>query len=105
MTLDEGPFREVQQTTMQDSMPKTKDKPAQEIRIGAIKAAIWRNETTGGVRYNVTFSRIYKDKEDDQWKSTDSFGRDDLLVLGKVADAAHTWIFQQSQEREVEAQN
>jgi len=90
---------------MQDTMPKQKDKPVNEVRIGAIKAAIWKNDTTGGVRYNVTFSRIYKDKDDDQWKSTDSFGRDDLLVLGKVADAAHTWIHQQAQEREGEAQN
>ena len=84
-------------------MPKPKDKPTQEIRIGAIKAAIWKNDTATGVRYNVTLSRIYKDKEDDQWKSTDSFGRDDLLVLAKVADIAHTWIFQQSQERDSDA--
>ena len=90
---------------MQDIMPKPKERPTHEVRIGAIKGAIWRNETTGGVRYNVTFSRLYKDKEDDQWKSTDSFGRDDLLVLGKVADVAHTWIFQQSQERETDAPN
>jgi len=90
---------------MQDTMTKPKDKPANEVRIGAVKAAIWRNDTAGGVRYNVTFSRIYKDKEDDQWKSTDSFGRDDLLVLGKVADIAHTWIHQQSQERDTDAQS
>ena len=90
---------------MQDTMPKPKEKPANEIRIGAIKAAIWKNDTAGGVRYNVTFSRIYKDKDDDQWKSTDSFGRDDLLVLVKVADTAHTWIHQQAQEREADAHN
>lgn len=85
---------------MLDNMPKGKDRPAHEVRIGAVKAAIWKNETAGGVRYNVTLSRIYKDKEDDQWKSTDSFGRDDLLLLGKVADTAHSWIFQQSQPAE-----
>ena len=90
---------------MQDTMPKPKDRPTHEVRIGAIKAAIWKNDTAGGVRYNVTFSRIYKDKEDDQWKSTDSFGRDDLLVLGKVADIAHTWIHQQTQERDTDAQS
>ncbi len=49
-----------------------------------------------GVRYNVTFSRLYKDN--DQWKSTESFGRDDLLVLGKVADQTHSWICMQGQE-------
>lgn len=86
-------------------MPKTKDKPIHEVRIGAIKAAVWKNEVTGGVRYNVTLSRLYKDREDDQWKSTDSFGRDDLLVLAKVADAAHTWICAQHQEKETEPQD
>jgi hypothetical protein len=32
-----------------------------------------------GPFYNVTVSRSYK--EGDSWKSSDSFGRDDLLVL------------------------
>lgn len=69
-----------------------KQKPVHEIRLGSIKAAIWQNQTENGTRYNVTVARIYKDAE--QWKSTDSFGRDDLLVLAKVADLAHTWIFE-----------
>ena len=86
-------------------MQRPKEKPVHEVRIGAIKGAIWKNETANGVRYNVTFSRLYKDKDDDQWKSTDSFGRDDLLVLGKVADTAHTWIHSQGQERETETQS
>ena len=75
-----------------------KTKPAAEVRIGGVKAAIWKNETETGVRYNATFSRIYKDGE--SWKSTDSFGRDDLLVLGKVADEAHSWIFAQVPEED-----
>ena len=89
---------------MEDTMQRPKEKPSTEVRLGAVKAAVWKNETAGGVRYNVTFSRIYKDKEDNQWKSTDSFGRDDLLVLAKVADMAHTWIHQQTQERDSDAQ-
>ena len=68
----------------------SRTQPAHEVRLGAIKAVIWKNDTDSGVRYNVTFQRLYRDGED--WKSTDSFGRDDLLVLGKVADLAHTWI-------------
>jgi hypothetical protein len=76
----------------------TKQKPIHEVRLGLIKAAVWKNETETGVRYNVTFSRIYKDGDD--WKSTDSFGRDDLLLLSKVADQTHSWIFAQAQENE-----
>lgn len=78
-------------------MPKEKQKPVHEVRLGAIKAAVWKNETENGARYNTTVSRIYKDG--DEWASTDSFGRDDLLTLGKVADLAHTWIHQQAQEK------
>ena len=77
---------------------QTKAKPIHEVRLGHIKAAVWRSETEAGVRYNVTFSRLYKDG--DTWKSTESFGRDDLLLLAKVPDNTHSWIFTQSQEEE-----
>jgi hypothetical protein len=63
--------------------------------MGRIRAAIWENETQNGSRHNVTFSRLYKDG--DQWKDSQSFGRDDLPLLTKVADVAHTWIFEQNQ--------
>jgi hypothetical protein len=79
-------------------MPK--DKPAHEVRLGAIKAAIWKNDTPNGVRYNATFSRLYRDA--DEWKMTDSFGRDDLLVLAKIADQAHSWIHDQAREEKEE---
>jgi hypothetical protein len=77
-------------------MTKERQKPAHEVRLGSIKAAVWKNTTASGTRFNVTFSRLYKDG--DQWSSTESFGRDDLLVLGKVADQAHSWICAQTQE-------
>ena len=67
-------------------------KPVDEIRIGRVKATVWKNGTEDQPRYNVTFSRLYK--EGDQWKSTQSFGRNDLLVLRKVADQAHSRLFE-----------
>ena len=79
-------------------MTTPKQKPTYEVRLGFIKAAVWRNQTEAGIRYNVTFCRLYK--EGDDWKSTESFGRDDLLLLGKVADEAHTWIFAQQNQDE-----
>jgi hypothetical protein len=80
--------------TEKDDMAK---KPVHEIRLGRVKAAIWENETQNGSLHNVTFSRLYKDDED-QWNDSTSFGRDDLPLLVKVADMVHTWIFQQKQE-------
>ena len=71
-------------------------KPIHEVRIGSIKAAIWENQVENNTRYNVTLSRIYKDGKD--WKSTASFGRDDLPLVAKVADQAHTWIFAEKRQ-------
>ena len=62
-----------------------------------IRAAIWPNETETGTRHNVTISRLYKDGDD--WKDSTSFGRDDLPLVAKVCDQAHTWIFEQAVER------
>jgi hypothetical protein len=77
-------------------MPKqeSKQKPVHEIRLGRVKAAIWENETDNGTRHNVTVARLYKDG--DQWKQTTSFGRDDLPLVAKVADLAHSWIYEQA---------
>jgi hypothetical protein len=72
---------------------QTKARPVHEVRMGRIRAAVWENETQNGTRHNVSFSRLYKDGE--EWKDSSSFGRDDLPLLGKVADLAHTWIFEQ----------
>lgn len=76
----------------------TKTKPVQEIRLGSIKATIWENSVGDGTRYNVNISRLYKDGE--EWKSTESFGREDLLLVAKVADRAHTWIFEHPPAKE-----
>ena len=71
-----------------------KQKPA-EVRIGAIKATIWTNESESGPWHSVTFSRLYKDGE--EWKNTGNFRRDDLLLLAKVVDHAHTRILELQQ--------
>jgi hypothetical protein len=65
-------------------------KPVHELRLGLIKAAIWENTVGDNLLYNVTFARIYK--KEAEWKASDTFGRDDLLVLAKLADQAHSWI-------------
>ena len=70
-------------------MADTHKKPVAEVRIGAVKAAVWLNRLEDGrARYNATFVRLYRDG--DQWKDTRSFGRNDLLPLAKVADLVHT---------------
>lgn len=65
--------------------------PVKTIRLGRLKAAVWENGADQRTFFNVTFARTYLD-EQKQWHDADSFGRDDLLLLGKLADQAHTFI-------------
>ena len=73
------------------------NRPIHEIRLGHVKAVIWANESEkdGVIRHNVSVNRLYKDG--DNWATTQSFGRDDLPLLSKVVDLAHTWIFVETQ--------
>jgi hypothetical protein len=69
--------------------------PVHEVRMGSIKAAIWANDTKNGSRHSVKITRLYKDGDD--WRTADTFGRDDLPLVEKAAAMAHAWIFQEAQ--------
>jgi hypothetical protein len=79
-------------------MSKSNQRPVHEIRFGCITAAIWRQETANGVFHNVSITRIYRD-EKDEWQRSTSFGRDDLPLVQKVADRAHSWIYEHGREK------
>jgi hypothetical protein len=64
--------------------------PVKTFRLGRIKAAVWENENEQKF-YSVTFARTYVG-------DTDSFGRDDLPLVAKLADQAHTFIFERLAE-------
>ena len=61
-----------------------------EFRFGRVEPPIGANETERGTMHSVTFQRLYHDGK--EWQTTETFGRDDLLLLAKVTDQAHTWI-------------
>ena len=70
-------------------------KPVKKFNAGSISCALWENEIPGengakAVVLRATVERRYKDK-DGQWKSSGSFGRNDIplvqYVLGKAFDA------------------
>lgn len=80
--------------TNQNASSNHTNKPIEDVRLGAIRGAIWRNtDQQGRDRFNVTFERGYTDSNGD-WQSSTSYGRDDLLTLAKVADLANTRIFE-----------
>ena len=86
-----------------------KDRPARVVRIRNIRGNVWANRLEGGqIVYNVTIDRIWRndDKineggeiiEKGEWHQSQSFGKDDLLLVGKVADLCHTFIYKRLQD-------
>ena|SRR6516225_7449912 len=69
--------------------------PVKTFRLGRIKAAVWENEGEQKF-YSVTFARTYA--EANNYHDSDSFGRDDLPLVAKLADQAHTFIFERLAE-------
>jgi hypothetical protein len=69
-----------------------RSRPITTFRLGRIKAAVWENKAEKRKFYNVTFSRSYVDEEK-RFHDANSFGRDDLPLVAKLADEAHTFIF------------
>ncbi|WZP00544.1 hypothetical protein EP7_002191 [Isosphaeraceae bacterium EP7] len=77
-----------------------RNRPVHSVSLRNIRAAVWANDGEQGACFNATLARLYKDGEGN-WRSSESFGRDDLLLLAKVADMAHTWISEQLQAQDV----
>lgn len=74
-------------------MSQENNKPIHKIRISSVSASIFRNTSSEGkVYFNAVVERSYKDGDD--WKRTSSYGMTDTLALGKVADLASTWMFE-----------
>tara|TARA_R110002096_G_scaffold48810_9_gene129165 strand:- start:16 stop:297 length:282 start_codon:yes stop_codon:yes gene_type:complete len=73
-------------------MDENNNRPVHEIRMSGVKASIWKNETkTGGSFYSASFHTLYRDSEG-SWRRSSSFGREDLLLLAKVANEVHTYM-------------
>lgn len=65
-------------------------KPAARLTLYPITATIWRNEGKEGRKsYSTEFERRYRDTEG-TWKSSRTFNSDELLLLAKIADLAHS---------------
>jgi len=87
-------------------MSNSSTKPIAEVRRGAVKASIWKNAIDDGNNsrnvFNVTFQRLYRD-EQSKWHGSESFGRDDLLIMAQVAQKAFDRIHElQQSERQTE---
>lgn len=80
----------------QTSEPK--QRPADTLRDGPLKATIWERNTETGSMFNTKLSRSYQDKEGN-FKETDSFRSRDMLAVGELSRAAHSRISELKQQR------
>lgn len=70
---------------------ETAQPPVARLRLGLLNASIWQRTSDDNVFYSVSFERRYRDAQGN-WQSTHSYNADDLLLLAKLADRAHTEI-------------
>ena len=74
-------------------------KPVKQFKLGRTVAAVWEHEHEGRTFFNVSFSQVFKQSDDAPWRRGHSFGRDELPLVAKVADQAHTWMYEEEQRR------
>lgn len=75
----------------------TKTRPVETLRDGALKAAIWKNESENGDFFAVTFARTYKDGKGDL-QDTDSYSGAQLLRLAHLATKAYDRVAKLTRE-------
>lgn len=69
-------------------------KPAARINLHPVSASIWKNiSQKGEALYSVTYQCRYKDS-DGKWSYSNNFGPAESLLLSKVADLAHSKIYE-----------
>ena len=79
-------------------------KPKKQFRMGLVVASVFDQPTENGTIFNVSITKLYKENPDQpEWSRSTSFNRDDLPLVGKVADLAWTWIHENQQSERAEA--
>lgn len=69
--------------------------PVHEIRLGAVRAAIWEESGIDGPRFRISLSRAKRPGEYDA--RPDRFDPEDLPLMAEIADLAHLWICEQAE--------
>lgn len=76
-------------------------RPVKVFRLRGISASVFRNAGKSDGRdvsfHKVSVQRTYRDGDD--WKTTTSFSRDDLPVVGLLTQQAWEWILETEASR------
>ena len=65
-------------------------RPAFEVKVGAIQGSAWKNESEDGLYYyTVSITRLYKDRQN-RWQRSSAFRQTDLSAVGDVVAQLQT---------------
>lgn len=76
-----------------ESEQQDRNPPVYSDRRGRMDLAIWKNETSSGLRYISEITRSWKDGDD--YNTTHRLDEQDLLAAAKLNHVADDWISQQ----------
>ena len=78
----------------------TNQKPLHQIRIGAIRASIWEQQSGNTSFFTVSYSRSYRDRQG-QWHSGHSYTEQYLSAIRDCTLEARKWmrLYRQSNGR------
>ena len=72
-------------------MTHEKQKPIHEIKLGAVRASIWKNASEKKQPfYSVSIGRLYKAGK--EWKTSASFGEKDFPLLKVIVEQVEAWL-------------
>ena len=74
------------------------NRPVKVLKIGNLSASVWKRDGEHGPWYTTTFQRAYKDGE--EWKFSNSFGKEHLGNLRLLVDLARNFIIGREVETE-----
>ena len=78
-------------TKSQQKSTGNQSKPAYTSRHRRLQIAVWQNSSAKGTYFNASLQRSYQDGK--EWKrSQSSLNRDDLLVVAKLLNWAHSAV-------------
>ncbi len=74
-------------------MPQTPtNKPIKVFRLKGVKVSVFENKSQESVFHKLTLQKIYK--EGDEWKTTNSLGRDDVPVARLLLQQAWQFVLE-----------
>ncbi len=83
---------EAMTTTVSTTTSGPPSRPVRTFRLKGVKASVFENKTEQGAYHKVSLQRVYRDGE--EWKTTQSLGRDDLPVARLLLQRAWEFILE-----------